>query len=69
MKPAHISPADAVDAHLALRAGTSVAMHFGTFALGDDGETKPVEDLERAMRVKGNPRFWVLGFGEGRDVP
>jgi L-ascorbate metabolism protein UlaG (beta-lactamase superfamily) len=69
MKPAHISPAEAVDAHLALRAGTSMAMHFGTFQLGDDGEFQPVEDLQRALAERGSPRFWVLGQGEGRDVP
>jgi L-ascorbate metabolism protein UlaG (beta-lactamase superfamily) len=69
MKPAHISPAEAVDAHFALRAGTSMAMHFGTFQLGDDGEFQPVEDLQRAIAAKGSPRFWVLGQGEGRDVP
>ena len=69
MKPVHISPAEAVDAHHALKASTSVAIHFGTFHLGDDGEHQPVEDLQRAMAGKGDPRFWVLGFGEGRDVP
>ncbi|HUP44004.1 MAG TPA: MBL fold metallo-hydrolase, partial [Thermoanaerobaculia bacterium] len=69
MKPAHIHPAEAVDAHHALRASTSVAIHFGTFRLGDDGEMQPVEDLRRAIAGKGNPRFWILGFGEGRDVP
>jgi L-ascorbate metabolism protein UlaG (beta-lactamase superfamily) len=69
MKPVHISPAEAVDAHHALKASTSVAIHFGTFHLGDDGEHQPVEDLQRAIAEKGNPRFWVLDFGEGRDVP
>lgn len=69
MKPAHISPAEAVDAHDALKASTSMAIHFGTFNLGDDGETQPVDDLREAIAAKGNPRFWVLEFGEGRDVP
>ncbi|HEX6178642.1 MAG TPA: MBL fold metallo-hydrolase, partial [Thermoanaerobaculia bacterium] len=69
MKPAHIDPAEAVDAHLALGAGTSLAMHYGTFALGDDGERQPVDDLRKALSEKGNPRFWILGHGEGRDVP
>ena len=69
MKPAHISPAEAVDAHDALKASTSMAIHFGTFNLGDDGETQPVDDLREAIAAKGNPRFWVLEFGGGRDVP
>ena len=69
MKPAHIDPAEAVEAHHALKAQTSVAIHFGTFALGDDGEFEPVRDLESAIAANGNPRFWILQHGEGRDVP
>jgi L-ascorbate metabolism protein UlaG (beta-lactamase superfamily) len=70
MKPAHIDPAEAVKAHEALNAGTSMAIHFGTFALGDDGEMEPVRDLERAIGASGKDlRFWILNHGEGRDVP
>jgi L-ascorbate metabolism protein UlaG (beta-lactamase superfamily) len=69
MKPAHIDPAEAVEAHKVLRASTSVAMHYGTFNLGDDGETEPVEDLRRAIVASANPRFWIMEFGEGRAVP
>jgi L-ascorbate metabolism protein UlaG (beta-lactamase superfamily) len=72
MGPIHVSPEEAVMAHHALGAGTSVAVHFGTFVLADDGETEPVEDLERYLATAPapvRPRFWVLGFGEGRDVP
>ena len=71
MGPIHMSPTDAVKAHLALHAGTSVAIHFGTFPLADDGQTEPVEKLGEALQAQGVPkgRFWALGFGEGRDVP
>jgi len=69
MQPAHIDPAQAVDAHLALGARTSVAIHFGTFALGDDGEYDPLRDLHDALAEKGNPPFLVLDQGEGRDLP
>ena len=69
MKPAHIDPAEAVEAHKVLNANTSMAMHFGTFALGDDGEMAPVDELRRAIAANGNPRFWIMEFGEGRDVP
>jgi L-ascorbate metabolism protein UlaG (beta-lactamase superfamily) len=69
MKPAHIDPTEAVEAHKALGASTSVAMHYGTFNLGDDGEVQPVDDLRRAIASSGNPRFWIMGFGEGREVP
>lgn len=68
MKPVHIEPAEAVEAHKVLGAQTSVAMHYGTFHLGDDGETQPVDDLRRAIAASGNPNFWILEHGEGRDV-
>ena len=68
MKPAHISPEEAVEAHFALRAKTSVPMHYGTFALGDDGEMEPLDDLRRAMRARGNPNVRILDFGAGLDV-
>jgi len=71
MSPVHIDPAAAVRAHRALQSGTSVGVHFGTFALADEGQYEPEADLAAALeRIDGPaPRFWVLGFGEGRDVP
>jgi L-ascorbate metabolism protein UlaG (beta-lactamase superfamily) len=66
MRPVHLSPEEAVRAHHLLGARTSVAIHFGTFALADDGEAAPVEGLRAAAPGGG---FWVLGNGEGRDVP
>lgn len=69
MKPVHIEPAEAVEAHKVLGAGASVAMHYGTFALGDDGEREPVDDLRRAIAAAGDPQFWILEHGEGREVP
>lgn len=68
MKPVHIDPAEAVEAHKVLKAETSVAMHYGTFHLGDDGEFQPVEDLRRAIEANGNPNFLIPEMGEGRDV-
>jgi L-ascorbate metabolism protein UlaG (beta-lactamase superfamily) len=69
MKPMHIDPAEAVEAHRVLGAGTSVGMHFGTFHLGDDGMYQPVRDLQRAIEANGNPSFLLLNEGEGREVP
>jgi L-ascorbate metabolism protein UlaG (beta-lactamase superfamily) len=69
MKPVHIDPAEAVEAHRQLGASTSVAMHFGTFQLSDETIDQPVHDLSLALAAAGHPRFWVLGQGEGREVP
>jgi L-ascorbate metabolism protein UlaG (beta-lactamase superfamily) len=68
MKSAHISPAEAVDAHFAVRARTSIAMHYGTFRLGDDGEAEPVNDLRAALAEKGNPPVLAVEHGQGIDV-
>jgi L-ascorbate metabolism protein UlaG (beta-lactamase superfamily) len=65
MQPAHIDPQQAVAAHRALGARTSIPVHYGTFALGDDGEDEPVIELRRAM---GEERFVILDHGEGADV-
>ncbi len=67
MSPVHMTPADAVRAKADLRARVMVPMHYGTFALADDGETQAVEDLRAA--AAGDETVWVLGFGEGREVP
>jgi L-ascorbate metabolism protein UlaG (beta-lactamase superfamily) len=69
MQPVHIDPAQAVDAHAALGARTSVPMHYGTFNLGDDGFDEPLRDLQSALAAKGSPNFVILENGEGRDLP
>jgi L-ascorbate metabolism protein UlaG (beta-lactamase superfamily) len=69
MHPVHVDPAQAVDAHLALGARVSIPMHYGTFALGDDGIDEPLRDLRAALAAKGNPNFVILEHGEGRDLP
>ena len=70
MGPVHMTPEQAVDAWTALRAGTAMAIHFGTFALADDGEADPVRRLREALQGHSDAdRFWVLAEGEGRLVP
>ena len=65
MSRVHMSPEQALEAHRLLGAQTTVATHFGTFQLADDAEGEAAERI-----AAGNvPEFWVLGFGEGRDVP
>jgi L-ascorbate metabolism protein UlaG (beta-lactamase superfamily) len=70
MGEVHESPAEALAAAATLGAGTSVGMHFGTFALADDGQDEAPAALGAELAAQRSPaRFWVLGFGEGRDVP
>lgn len=67
MHPVHLSPSDAVELHRLLQPRVSMAIHFGTFALGDDGEVEPVLQLREALNNDSN--FWVLEHGEGQNVP
>lgn len=70
MGPVHISPADAVKAHEDVGAATSVAIHFGTFRLADDGEDEPPEELRKALATRKEAhRFWTMEPGEGREIP
>lgn len=69
MRPVHVSPEEAVDAHLALKARSSIAMHFATFHLGDDGYDAPERDLRVALAKKGAAGFLVLKHGEGFEAP
>ncbi|MGH9327392.1 MAG: MBL fold metallo-hydrolase [Terriglobia bacterium] len=71
MSPVHISPRESLKLHHVIGAETSIAIHFGTFALADDGEKEAAQDLADAVTSAGEPapRFWVLDFGDGRDLP
>ncbi len=71
MAPHHMSPQDALKAHFILRAQTSVAMHYGTFRLGDDQQNEPVETLRSAIAATDmhSSQFWIMEFGESRAVP
>src|SRR6266498_1566687 len=70
MHPVHISPSEAIEVHHLLEPRVSMAIHFGTFALGDDGEFEPVANLREALsyKDKSDSHFWILDHGEGRDV-
>jgi L-ascorbate metabolism protein UlaG (beta-lactamase superfamily) len=70
MSGVHQSPAEALAAARTLGARVSVGMHYGTFALADDGQDEPPAALTAAAAAMPEaPTFWVLPFGEGRDVP
>ena len=70
MSPIHISPEGAVKIHMELKAEISIAMHFGTFPLADDGQFDPVEDLKIAMKKHSiSPEeFLILKEGEYLEI-
>ena len=66
MHPVHMGPDEAVRAHEILGAGTSVAIHHGTFQLADEGlDTAKKELLARAPQDS----FLVLNNGQFADLP
>ncbi|HWR73517.1 MAG TPA: MBL fold metallo-hydrolase [Nitrospirota bacterium] len=72
MKTQHMNPDDAVRAHLALRAGQSMGIHYATFAEHPEQAIDAHErDLATALMEHAVPpaAFWILNFGEGRNVP
>ncbi len=70
MSPIHMDPAEAVTAHLDLQAKMSVAMHYGTFALANDGPNEPLDDLAVALEENGvSPDiFRVLQHGAAQPA-
>jgi L-ascorbate metabolism protein UlaG (beta-lactamase superfamily) len=70
MQASHMSPSEAVRAHIDLGTKSSIGIHFGTFRLADDAEDEPVKELQRILAEAENPKpdFYTLAPGEGRDI-
>ena len=49
MKPFHINPEEAVQAHLLLKSKQSVGVHWGTFRLSNEMRFEPIWDLKIAI--------------------
>lgn len=66
MEAIHMSPEEAVKAHLDLQSKKSIAMHYGTFPMADDGMFEPIDDLKKARRKYKVPasNFISLQHGE-----
>ena len=65
MSPIHCSPAEAVQIHIDLGTRQSIASHFGTFPLADDGFTDPVMELKASLHKKGIPDEKFIALEEG----
>jgi N-acyl-phosphatidylethanolamine-hydrolysing phospholipase D len=68
-KPVHISPEEALQASLDLRAARMLGIHWGTFALAREPYDEPPTRLaaEAARRSIDPHDVWVLKPGETRD--
>jgi L-ascorbate metabolism protein UlaG (beta-lactamase superfamily) len=66
MKNMHLNPEEAIQLHRDSGARQSIAMHWGTFQLTDEGREDPPEALEAARAAAGLPaaEFRVVAPGE-----
>ena len=66
MKDAHMSPKEAVQTFIDLKAGKAIGMHWGTFILTDEEMDEPPVRLAEALKEKGIELsdFSVMGHGE-----
>ena len=70
MGPIHMTPEQAVEAHQIVGARTTVAIHFGTFPLADDGEMEPTERLDEFLKsIHRADLICILKEGESRNIP
>lgn len=71
MWPGHMGPEEALKAHFELKTKTSIAMHFGVFPLGDDGQHEAAENLKAGIKkaaIKGS-QFLIPDCGRAIEVP
>ena len=70
MKPMHVNPAEAIQAHKDVGAEISFGMHFGTFPLADDGMDDPENDFTKAMQEPENRgvNFKLLKEGDSFEL-
>jgi len=70
MQPMHLSPGEAVKAHLDIASRLSVACHWGTFKLTDEPPDEPPERLAQELSAQYvDPRtFLVLRPGETIEI-
>jgi L-ascorbate metabolism protein UlaG (beta-lactamase superfamily) len=64
-----MTPAEAAKAHGVLAPERSIAIHWGTFQLADDGKDEPVNDLRQALSQDPSlPPFDALENGSAIEV-
>lgn len=68
MSPIHVSPEEAVCIHREVKSRNSIAMHFGTFPLADDGKDDPLKALLAAMGRENISRDEFIALKEGDHI-
>lgn len=60
----HLSPHDAIKAADIIKARLTIPMHFGTFALGDDGYFGARDELTELLKESPSNNFHIMAVGE-----
>lgn len=70
MHPVHVSPEEALQMHRELNVTTSMAIHFGTFHLADDGQDEAPTHLRTSLAALPTPQpdFRVIENGESITI-
>jgi L-ascorbate metabolism protein UlaG (beta-lactamase superfamily) len=68
MQTVHVSPEESVQIHKEIRSHNSIASHFGTFPLADEGMYEPVEALIVALEKQGIPQEKFIALKEGKNI-
>jgi L-ascorbate metabolism protein UlaG (beta-lactamase superfamily) len=70
MSPIHVSPYEAVKIHLDVKSKLSIASHFGTFPLADEGYGDAMSDLKKALAENqlSETEFIALEEGEPKSI-
>ncbi|HEY5235063.1 MAG TPA: MBL fold metallo-hydrolase [Rhabdochlamydiaceae bacterium] len=64
MEEFHMNPEDAVKAHVDLESKLSMAIHFGTFRLTDEGIDDPVKHLQESLTARNLSNFIAPDHGQ-----
>lgn len=68
MKDFHMDPEEAVQAHLDVKSRFSLATHFGTFQLTDEGVDAPVIALKEALKKMRVETAQFIALDQGQTV-
>lgn len=64
MKDNHLSPEEVIKVADILKARITIPMHFGTFALGDDGYSFTRMELEKLLKNNPHNTFKIMDVGD-----
>ena len=64
MRFEHMDPSEAVQAHIDLQADSSIAIHWGTFQLGDETSDQIRADFSLNLESKKVDNFKLLAIGQ-----